>query len=79
MPLDSQSLEKILIEKFPGAEIRIEDLAGDKDHYRVHIKTAHFQGKSRVQQHQAVFAALRGTAAETIHALSLVTGEIKQG
>ncbi len=73
MPLPSDELYRILLSKFPGADIRIEDLAGDSDHYRVHITAAEFAGKSRVQMHQMVFAAIKGTAAESIHALSLVT------
>ncbi len=73
MPLPSDQLEKILGEKFPGAQIRIEDLAGDNDHYRVHIAAPAFTGKNRVEMHKMIFAALRGTDAEGIHALSLVT------
>ncbi|TAH33798.1 MAG: BolA family transcriptional regulator [Alphaproteobacteria bacterium] len=73
MPLPSDQLEKILGEKFPDSQIQIDDLAGDNDHYRVHIAAPAFNGKSRVDMHKMVFAAIRGTPAEGIHALSLVT------
>jgi stress-induced morphogen len=73
MPLPAPELHKILLEKFPGADIHIENLANDNDHYRVHIKSSAFTGKSRVEQHRMVTSALRGTPGETIHALSLVT------
>lgn len=77
MPLDAQSLQLILLEKFPGSSIRIEPLAMDNDHYRVHIESPAFGSMSRVQMHQAVFKAIKGTPAESIHALSLVTGAPK--
>jgi len=77
MPLPSDQLQRIIAERFPDSDIRIEDLAGDNDHYRLHIASAAFAGKNRVQMHQMVFAAIRGTPAESIHALSLVTSQPK--
>ncbi len=73
MPLPSDQLQTILTEKFPGAAIQIDDLAGDNDHYRVHISAPQFAGKTRVQMHQMVFGAIKETPAAGIHALSLVT------
>lgn len=67
-------LEALLREAFADAEIRIEDLAGDGDHYRLSIRSDAFRGKSRVAQHQMVYAALKGAMGGQLHALALETG-----
>jgi stress-induced morphogen len=57
----------------PEAEITVEDLAGDGNHYRAHVVSPAFRGKSRVQQHQMVYRALGGRMGDTLHALALTT------
>ena len=74
MPIAATELEADLREAFPDAEIRIEDLAGDGDHYRARIVSAAFAGLSRVRQHQLVYAALKGKVGGELHALALETG-----
>jgi stress-induced morphogen len=54
-------------------DIEIIDLAGDGDHYKAVIASAAFTGKSRVAQHQAVYAALKGKMGGVLHALALET------
>jgi stress-induced morphogen len=66
-------LETSLREAFPDAQIVIEDLAGDGDHYRARIVSAAFQGLPRVRQHQLVYAALKGKMGGELHALALET------
>ena len=73
MPIAQADLETILREGFPDAEIVIEDLAGDGDHYAATVVSEMFRGKSRVQQHQIVYAALRGRMGGELHALALQT------
>ena len=51
----------------------LEDLTGTKDHYRAVIVSPAFDGKSRIEQHQAVYAALGELMAGPVHALSLGT------
>ncbi|HIF11112.1 MAG TPA: BolA family transcriptional regulator, partial [Sneathiellales bacterium] len=55
------------------AEIRIEDLRGDGDHYLAHVVSDAFDGKTRVQQHQMVYEALQGRMGNELHALQLQT------
>ena len=55
-----EELEALLREAFADADIQIQDLAGDGDHYKATIRSAAFAGKSRVAQHQMVYAALKG-------------------
>ncbi|MBL8537999.1 MAG: BolA family transcriptional regulator [Hyphomonadaceae bacterium] len=73
MAMRAEDLEQLLRQAFPDAEIRIDDLAGDGDHYRAVIRSALFTGKSRVAQHQMVYAALKGRMGGELHALALDT------
>ena len=73
MPMPVESLHAHLAEAFPDAEIAIEDLAGDGDHYRARIVSTAFAGLPRVRQHQLVYAALKGKMGGELHALALET------
>ena len=73
MPIAQSQLEAILREGFPDAEIVIEDLAGDGDHYKARIVSTAFAGLPRVRQHQLVYAALKGKMGGELHALALET------
>jgi stress-induced morphogen len=73
MPMSAEALEQQLRAAFPEAEIAIEDLAGDGDHYRARIVDAAFAGLPRVRQHQLVYAALKGKMGGELHALALET------
>jgi len=74
MPMAASQLEADLRAAFPDAQIVVEDLAGDGDHYRAKITSASFAGVSRVRQHQLVYAALKGKVGGELHALALETG-----
>jgi stress-induced morphogen len=73
MPIAQADLETILRDGFPDAEIVIEDLAGDGDHYKARIVSTAFAGLPRVRQHQLVYAALKGRMGGELHALALET------
>lgn len=73
MAMQASEIEALLRQAFPDAEIAIDDLAGDGDHYRATVKSEAFQGKSRVAQHQMVYAALQGRMGGALHALALQT------
>ena len=73
MPMPVETLRQHLVDAFPDAEIAIEDLAGDGDHYRARIVSGAFAGLSRVKQHQLVYAALKGQMGGELHALALET------
>jgi stress-induced morphogen len=74
MPMAASQLEAELRAAFPDAQIVVEDLAGDGDHYRAKITSATFAGVPRVRQHQLVYAALKGKVGGELHALALETG-----
>ena len=73
MPMAAADLVAELRRAFPDAEIVIEDLAGDGDHYRARISSTAFAGLNRVRQHQLVYAALKGKVGGALHALALET------
>ncbi len=73
MPMPVEELEACLRAAFPDAEIAIQDLAGDGDHYRARIVSSAFAGLPRVRQHQLVYAALKGRMGGELHALALET------
>ena len=73
MPMSVETLRQHLANAFPDAEIAIEDLAGDGDHYRARIVSTAFAGVPRVRQHQMVYAALKGQMGGELHALALET------
>jgi len=73
MAMDAHALEKLIREGIPDAKVTIRDLAGDGDHYAAEVVAESFRGKSRVQQHQMVYVALKGNIGEGLHALALQT------
>ena len=73
MPIAQADLEAILRDGFPDAEIKVDDLAGDGDHYKAKIVSTAFAGLPRVRQHQLVYAALKGRMGGELHALALET------
>lgn len=73
MAMDMGEIEAMIREAIPDAEVSITDLRGDGDHYAAHVVSAAFAGKSRVQQHQMVYKALRGRMGDQLHALALQT------
>lgn len=73
MAMDGSEIERLIKDALPDAQVIIVDLAGDGDHYAARIRSAAFKGKSRVQQHQMVYAALQGEMGGALHALALET------
>jgi|TARA_B100001179_G_scaffold208441_1_gene173623 stress-induced morphogen len=73
MAIESEKIKGLIKESIPDAEITIEDLKGDGDHYAAIISSREFQGLSRVQQHQLVYKALGNRMGNELHALSIQT------
>ncbi len=73
MPMEAGEIERLIKEALPDANVTIRDLAGDGDHYAAEVVSEAFRGKSRVQQHQMVYEALKGNMGGTLHALALQT------
>ena len=73
MPMSAAEIERMIKEAIPEAEVQISDLRGDGDHYAALVTATAFKGKSRVQQHQLVYEALKGNMGGALHALALQT------
>lgn len=76
MAMQAHEIEALIRESFPGAQVKIDDLAGDGNHYAATVVAEQFRGLSRVKQHQAVYAALKGKMDGShgeLHALALTT------
>lgn len=73
MPMSAAEIEALIKAGLPDAQVTVEDLRGDGDHYAATVVSAAFKGKTRVQQHQMVYAALQGRMGGVLHALALQT------
>ncbi|WP_119391188.1 BolA family protein [Taklimakanibacter lacteus] len=73
MAMNASEIERLIREALPDARVEIRDLAGDGDHYAANVVSSSFKGKSRVQQHQMIYAALKGRMGGELHALALQT------
>ena len=73
MPMNEEEIVRLIKESLPDALIEIKDLRGDGDHYQAYVESREFIGKTRVQQHQMVYAALQGRVGGVLHALALNT------
>ena len=79
MPMDPTEIESLIKASIPDAQVTIEDLRGDGDHYAAYVTSTAFKGKSRVQQHQMVYQALQGRMGTELHALALQTSAPSDG
>ena len=73
MAMESGEIVRLIQESIPDAEVRIDDLKGDGNHYSALVLSSGFKGKSRIQQHQMVYKALKGRMGDQLHALALKT------
>lgn len=76
MAIEAAKIKELILDAFPGAEVRIDDLAGDGNHYAASVIAEEFKGLNRVKQHQLVYGALKGKMdgpAGELHALALTT------
>jgi stress-induced morphogen len=72
--MQAGDIAQLIKARIPDANVTIQDLAGDGDHYKATVIAESFRGKSRVQQHQIVYDALRAEMGGKLHALALATG-----
>ena len=73
MPMSASDIERLIRAALPDARIAIRELQSDGDHYAAEVVSEKFRGKSRVQQHQMVYEALKGNMGGALHALALQT------
>lgn len=57
----------------PDAQVQMKDLTGTADHWEATVVSGAFAGKTPIQRHRMVFAALEEEMKGPIHALTLKT------
>ena len=77
MPMNPGEIERLIKEALPDAQVALEDLVGDGDHWSATVVSSAFTGKTRVQQHQLIYQALQGRMGGELHALALQTSAPK--
>jgi stress-induced morphogen len=77
MAMTAAEIEELILKSFPDAEVNIDDLRGDGDHYAAQIISEQFRGLTRVQQHKMVYSAMDGKMGNELHALALNTSAPK--
>jgi stress-induced morphogen len=73
MPMDAEEIQALILRAIPDARVVVEDLVGDRDHYKVTVRSGLFRHKSLVQQHQMVYKSLGSCVGRELHALTLDT------
>lgn len=66
----TDEIQRLIAQGLPGAQVSV---TGDGHHFEAVVVSAAFSGKSRLQRHQLVYAALGARMGNEIHALSLKT------
>ena len=75
MAMDLKEIERLIKESLPDSLVEIQDLAGDGNHYSATVTSSVFNGKSKIEQHRIVYAALKGKMGNELHALEIKTKE----
>jgi len=73
MAMEKELIEKFIKESIPDANVTIEDLRGDGDHYSATVISKYFIGKTKIEQHKMVYNSLQGKVGKELHALMLKT------
>lgn len=70
---------KMMIEnKIPDAHARVSDMTGTGDHFDIEVTSSTFAGKTLLEQHRMVFAALEAEMDRRMHAVKLKTSTPKK-
>ena len=75
MTMDLKDIEKHIKEALPDANVEIQDLAGDGNHYSATVTSSQFKNKSKIEQHKMVYNSLKGKMGKELHALAIKTKE----
>ena len=73
MAILKNEIKRLILESIPDADIEIEDLMGDNNHYSAKISSTIFNGKTKIEQHKLVYKSLKGKMGNELHALSITT------
>jgi stress-induced morphogen len=73
---DLAEVKRMIEDALPGAEVDVIDETGSGDHLRATVRAPQFAGRTRIDQHRLVRAAVQPRMDDgSIHALSVKTSE----
>ena len=73
MAMQKEVIKQLIKKSIPDANVTIEDLKGDGDHYSATVISKSFVGKTKIEQHKIVYESLQGKMGKELHALMLKT------
>jgi stress-induced morphogen len=71
--LSTEDVRQLVVQAIPDAEVTVTDLTGTSDHFGIRVVSASFEGKSLIERHKLVHAALGEHLTRAIHAIDLKT------
>jgi stress-induced morphogen len=76
--IEVEEVRRLIAEALPGAEVEVVDETGTADHLRATVRAPQFEGRSRIDQHRLVKAAVQHRMDDgSIHALSVKTERLR--
>jgi stress-induced morphogen len=76
--IEVEEVRRLIAEALPGAEVEVVDETGTADHLRATVRAPQFEGRSRIDQHRLVKAAVQHRMDDgSIHALSVKTEPLR--
>lgn len=71
---DLEEIERMIEAALPGSSVEVVDETGGGDHLRAIVAAPQFEGRTRIDQHRLVRAAVKSRMDDgAIHALSIST------
>ena len=71
--MEAAEIESRIVTALPGASVRVTDLTGTRDHYRIEVVSERFEGLLSLQRHRLVHATLKDVLGGPLHAIELTT------
>lgn len=68
-----EMLQKKIEENLSGAEVVVWDTRNDGNHFQAKVTWEGFEGKSLIEQHKLVYAALKEEMEAGLHSISIKT------
>ena len=68
----AQEIQETVRKVIPDSEVTVQDMTGGGDHFEIIVVSPAFRGRTLMEQHQRVHAALEGLK-DKIHAVKIKT------
>ena len=68
-----EMLQKSIEDKLTGAKVEVWDTRNDGNHFQAKVVYSGFEGKTLIEQHKMVYAALKTEMDAGLHSISIKT------